>query len=539
MILLILILRLSLVLAFKIQEIENPILPVQLGKTKIITSKHTFVYHINLTHLEYPLSHIKVRLTSLQNASTQNKHLTNFNSILSNKIENALFFCNTIYEQLHAFSFNHRTKRGLINGIGKVSKWLFGTLDSDDEQNIYSYLETLKSNNNDLQTSIKKQQTLLKELSETYTQNFDKLSKNQIILRNELENVSNKLVNIEQAFLLSNTIDSLTTQLNFIENLMDNLETAVTFARMNTLHSSIITPHQIQLIITKLNSIYSYRQVPKLENFVNYYALFSTQVIVQDKLILFKIHVPITSEPFKFFQLYPIPISNLMIIPEHPFLLLNDNEYWSTSEICPEIENYFYCQHRVLQKNQPCLANLIQNGANTCPTTEIHFENSSFSQINSNDVLAIPVESLNIDAQCDSGGIHQIAKPSIIHLDDCIVQIQGKSFRREETLHQQHIFKLPKLNLSVEETPRMRPIQLKTIDNENIKQINTMVQTMDINGSKLTTPHTWVNTIIILLIIIICVVLAAYLKRRRQQQSNTQKIEDPLLFSQLKEGGVM
>uniref|UniRef100_A0A034WTS5 Retrovirus-related Env polyprotein from copia-like transposable element 17.6 n=1 Tax=Bactrocera dorsalis TaxID=27457 RepID=A0A034WTS5_BACDO len=37
-----------------------------------------------------------------------------------------------------------RNKRGLVNAIGSMSKWLFGTMDEDDRQNIQTYF--LKTN---------------------------------------------------------------------------------------------------------------------------------------------------------------------------------------------------------------------------------------------------------------------------------------------------------------------------------------------------------------------------------------------------------
>lgn len=61
---------------------------------------------------------------------------------------------------------------------------------------------------------------------------------------------------------------------------------------MNILHSSIIKPSQLKLIITKLNKNYKVKQIPTLQRFINYYSFFSTQVIIHNKIVLFKIHTP-------------------------------------------------------------------------------------------------------------------------------------------------------------------------------------------------------------------------------------------------------
>lgn len=45
------------------------------------------------------------------------------------------------------FSENkNRLKRGLFNVVGTASKWLFGTLDADDEITINAQLKTMTKN---------------------------------------------------------------------------------------------------------------------------------------------------------------------------------------------------------------------------------------------------------------------------------------------------------------------------------------------------------------------------------------------------------
>lgn len=81
----------------------------------------------------------------------------------------------TISGKLITFTDVHREKRGLFDGVGKIEKWLFGTLDSEDEEHINSYMQSLQTNQNKIAGSLEKQSTLLKTISKSYSNNFQKL----------------------------------------------------------------------------------------------------------------------------------------------------------------------------------------------------------------------------------------------------------------------------------------------------------------------------------------------------------------------------
>lgn len=473
-----------------------------------------------------------------------------------NKIHNALLLTETTYKKLEVFSYTSRTKRGLINGVGQISKWLFGTLDYDDEQNINSYLELLQSNDNKIHDELKQQQTLLKEMTKVYSDNFHKLNENQNILQNQLNQLSNELgelTNIREAFSSSNIIDNIILQLYSLQNLITNLETAISFARLNILHTSIIDPNRLKGIISRLNTIYKNRQIPVLKQFINYYSLFSTQLIIKDKIVIFKIHSPIvTSNPYKYLQMYAVPISNISIIPEHPFLILNAEDYWTTDEECPEIEDYFYCKKYELHKNQPCLAKLIHTGRNECPGTPVHFTETSAVQINAKEVLIIPAKSICIKSKCETDGIYEIRNPSTITIDDCKIDIEGKMFQTEDTLHEEFVYDLPTIEFKtlIRENPNQKILTLKKIDHENLRKIQTLADTLQTaTMTPRNSTHSWSNTLILIIAIIgaICTLLYFRLYKRRstfcqristttptsmRDQPTSQKITEPL-FSAL------
>ena len=111
-----------------IQKLTNPILPISLKPTRIITSRHTFITYLNISEL----SNIRNCLSSQLSFVISKKNL---GSHAINLIKQANTLLSYIDGSL-AIIYPKRSKRGLINLGGKVSKWLFGTLDAEDGKRI-------------------------------------------------------------------------------------------------------------------------------------------------------------------------------------------------------------------------------------------------------------------------------------------------------------------------------------------------------------------------------------------------------------------
>ncbi|KAL3265585.1 hypothetical protein HHI36_009790 [Cryptolaemus montrouzieri] len=199
---------------------------------------------------------------------------------------------------------------------------------------------------------------------------------------------------------------------------------------------------------------------------------------------------------------------------------------------------WYFCRQETLQKHQPCLAELLQNGKNTCPGTS-HFSETSTTQIDANKILIIPAEPTKIRSLCNTEGIHEIAKPSIITLDGCRVSIGGKEFQTEQTTHEEFLFELPEVELPLIYEENRKTLNLKNIDQEQILQINTFANNLRItelqklNESK----HPWYNTLIIIVTAISISSVLIYKKLRKSRKPRSQistqstKISKPLFSS--------
>ncbi|KAK9881231.1 hypothetical protein WA026_015345 [Henosepilachna vigintioctopunctata] len=81
---------LCLIDAIRINEAKNPTLPAYEGQVNTTSSKHTFLYHINLTTPGLSLIHIKTSSVKLNN-SLDFKNDNNYFILLKNKIANSYY----------------------------------------------------------------------------------------------------------------------------------------------------------------------------------------------------------------------------------------------------------------------------------------------------------------------------------------------------------------------------------------------------------------------------------------------------------------
>lgn len=361
-----------------------------------------------------------------------------------------------------------------------------------------------QKNNDNIYQSLNDQETVLNEVTRVYHKNFELLRENQEILHNQLYQLSKDfelIDSIECAFSFANIIDNLLIQLHSVQYLLNNIEIGITFASLNVLHSSIIKTTELQLIISKLEAIYGTQQIPVLENFVNYYYLLCTaQVLIKDRMVLFKIHIPLITTSYKYFQLYSIPISNMTIIPLEPYLLLNDLENWATSIRCPKIENFHYCLQNDLYRSQSCLATLINTGRNLCHGISIHLQNSSVEQINPNQILVIPTRPEKVKSYCNGQGLHEIHKPSIIYLENCKIDVLGKIFISRSPIQEEFIF-----NLQKKKKKSRKPLHLRNIEETKEQHLKSLINNLHVESQE--AHHAWINSTLICIFIFIIIIL--------------------------------
>lgn len=133
-----------------------------------------------------------------------------------------------------------RHKRSLINAIGIAAKWAFGTLDEEDGINMNKNLDTLNINYDNLHSDVQKQNKLIQNITVSYEKKFKSIEEQIHQIESETNKKFYTMERANQEILISIQLDNIINQINLLQQILTDIETAVSFAKINILHSSII-----------------------------------------------------------------------------------------------------------------------------------------------------------------------------------------------------------------------------------------------------------------------------------------------------------
>lgn len=328
-------------ISLEIIQIQNSILPISLGKAYVTHKNLQLLYHIDLAKIEQIIINYQTEIDNYKNSKLNFAQTANYRYLRhSNEIN-----LNALEELLNE---KIRIKRGLINLGGKISKFLFGTLDSDDEALYQSYFNSIKNNEQILFRNQKQIATIVNDLKNKYISKFQKMSENL-----KLFQIVPELHEVQQMHLLI-------FELKDIKNILDEIQTAVSFARLHLLHESVL-PYSKFLELIKNENI-----IP-VHHLKDYYQLCHTKVIFKNKILLFLISIPLVQkEYYDLYKFYYLPQNNESLPYTNPYLLSQEEKLkWSTKH-CHPVENDYLCDQDSLEKIPKCLENILTNHTENC-----------------------------------------------------------------------------------------------------------------------------------------------------------------------------
>lgn len=487
---------------YEIEKLENPLLPVKLGLSYIVDNYHHIYYHINLTNIRKSLKTTKITLFNVTAKLTN--RTTPLYDLLLIRTQNLLEQVKIIEEFINHYS-SKRPKRGLLNVIGKVHKYLYGTLDADDGERYEKYMKLLQENQNTLQNDISSTQTILKQVTRTIDNQLININTNQKKLQAKLNEVTKLTQSTIELILL---IDNIGNNIRILNELRTNIQTAINFAEINIMHYSILKYQELQKIISKLPPD---QKIP-FDNIIKFYEVAHADVTIKNNLIIFYIAIPlITNKPYTLYRLYPIPLDNKITILKNPYLLASPNEYFNVHHMCNRIEEIILCTKDRLNKNEPCVGKTI-NLTDHCPLTPILYNKTSITQLSDNSLIVVPSAKEKIIFQCPEQTIEIITNPSLIIPKQCTVKIQKKQFDSQDIDTINLRLKLPSIIINTSLIQNIEPLQLKEINLDSIHDDLSQIETLNIHPLKSFDVNTGISifNIILTVIIIIIVIFIGY-----------------------------
>lgn len=525
----------------EIQELtENiGILPINLGPAKLERNTHTLVHYYDIEQLlkqyeKLNQQHINLKVTALSEIKNY-KELQNYDQILEfikynirMKIDNIIIYAEPNLQ---------RTKRGLINGLGTVFKYITGNLDAEDGKRYNKILKLLRNNQNKLEEQIKESYSINNQIITNFNNTLLDIQHNEEILKSKIIELATALngTNFQNILFAKNIYDQLIILYNSILNVMQDIENSISFCRLRTLHPSIIKTDDLLIELKRISKFYKSQLSfkPKKENILEIESILKVNCKIEPMRIVYFISIPINYETnFDLYYLYSIPMrynsEYHTIIPNIKYLLMSNNQIVPLNNMCVRITTYQCPATSPIHYEAICEEEILQrHTSNKCQFTNLNI-NQNFIEIipETNNYLVVFPKREEITIKCPDNteiktliGIHLIKDNK-----NCEILFRNKSLYLPGENQGQQII-LPRINFELEKsrianyTIELKPIKLNKISMHQF----TPIKEIDIEEEH---PNIWIITIIIIILIISGIAVIIKIKRiytkRRLLQGNNQ-----------------
>lgn len=366
---------------------------------------------------------------------------------INEPVYNDLFLCNTplnllkitipylfqTEQSLRDLMGHTRTKRGLLNIIGTVFKTMFGTLDENDGKLYNDALNEVEKNEKQITNLLSQQIQVVKSTITNFNNTITNLDKNREVfnenfqkLTNFSKDLNNKIFSLEMKQHLDEHFGSLSMFVSELENEISTLINAVLFAKSNSIHPIVISPHQLIDELTKtlpnLPESTSYPFTLTLQNSHSLLELAQIQYYFSDERIIFIMKFPLVSlNHYYLYNLIPLPVYHekikafVFILPPNKYLILSENRNLyttintlencknldSSSLICEHNEPLYFTNSRPICETE--LITVITGIPRNCDTRIFHSRTETWHKlISENSWIYIFPKPTDVTLNCES-----------------------------------------------------------------------------------------------------------------------------------------
>lgn len=389
----------------------NPgILPFKLGTSRIQIASHTFLHYIQIDSIKnQTLSLIK----TYKNFEQVINNATPFQKkSLLNSYKHLEYEVNTLHQKLFSIFPETRRKRGLFNPMGSLIKYFTGNMDAQDAQEIHDSISELEATENKIIKKVNRQISLTSTLMSNINQTVTKVISNQGLIETKIEQLrtamNEEAFNYAHYLEIQEVLNQIKLNLDSSLNFLSELENAIGFANLQTLHHSIVSPSELKSIIKILEHSHSDSQVLySLKDYLKYYEIVKTNVIISNNKIIFSLDFPLVHpDTFNHYHLFAIPNQNkTIIIPPSAYLSISNSEYQYHDEECKNLWPNFLCNQNhllPLQENPDCITSLlsVENQLQNCQQVPVQVTQQVIEQINEAHYIGIFPERQKLQTTC-------------------------------------------------------------------------------------------------------------------------------------------
>lgn len=546
---------------------KNPgLLPVKEGQALVSHDAWTLIKILDLKLLYEELESNIGNYIKLKNHVQNYFNTTTLDTDLIEVETQADYAMNITIEKFKQLNPSVRSKRGLLNPLGSLIKTITGNLDNDDAIKYETLIQEVKSKQNVMNNKM----TIVTEMLGSFTKIANSTKSNFINIQESIQDINrslneskwtqsaNRVIHIYNAFI--NNFQTIYLRLN-------EIETAVAFARVKQLHQSIIDTDELILLLRKIEKTDKLIFPVNIENIARIEQCIEIKAYVKQNQIKLIMRIPlIRNEIFNYFKLIPLPMYNTVndltsvIIPKYPYVLVKGLKALPLAQPCVEIdEARFLCFENNIppQIEDNCITDLMKFSPNitTCHPVPVTIDNVKADLIQPNQwIIYAKMETLLTKFCNDEITQDTISGTYLLAIDDdCEVNIEDLKLKQRQSQGQIMFIKFPVIQLPairVNETATLqKPVNLNGVDLADTQFLNLLLQK---SGSDSVSENKYsaekyksigVGNVVFYVITSMCIVLLAFKSRIKEICNNiisqTRDHPHPSDNPDLTEGGVI
>lgn len=552
--------------ALQLQRIDkNPgLLPIKEGQAVVSHDTWTVIKILDLKSLYEELESNINNYISLKN-QVKNYFHDKTGEIEFNEIEKQTdYTMNITIEKYKELIPSIRYKRGLINPLGSLIKAITGNLDNDDAIKYEKLIQEVKSKQNHLDTKM----TIVAEMLGTFTKIANSTKSNFALIEESIQDI-NRNLNESKLTQTNNRVihiyNAYTHNFQTLYLKLNEIETAIAFAKVKLLHQSVIDTDELIALLKKIEKTEKLVFTVNMENIVKIEQCIEMKAYIKQNQIKFIMHIPlIRNEIFNYLKLIPLPVRNpdtgltSLIIPRHPYILVKGLKTKPLSQPCREVdEARFLCFENdaspLIEDN--CVTDLMKFSMNisSCHPVPVIIKDVRADLIQPNRWIVYANSDTLLTKYCEEDTTQDTITGTYLLTmdDDCEVKIKELKLKKHldqgKNVIDSKLIQLPAtLRNESDCTHGMRPVNLNGVDLSDTQFLNYLLQKSgsefsdsESHYSALDHRSVSIGNLIFCVILVIGLVLVAFKRKIKFLCKTIRDHPHPVDNPELEEGGVM
>lgn len=434
---------------------------INMGQTEVIQDSKTILHIINTNEIQQTVNILKEDLEELQIIK---------DPIIVKILETIQAKLDTLEPRRH-----NRAKRGLINIVGTAHKWLFGTMDDSDRQQITDQMKILEENVGNAIGNLNKQIEINSSLNKSIT-NLKTIIESD---RNQISKAYGEITENEKRIIRHQIKNDQILKLRMLDEKLSQIMDNIALIKHGLVHPSMLTATELK--DTKLD-FYGLKNIRA--GLLKY----------NQHTLIFAIKIPNTYELVTYKLLTAIPTEKkLEVVIEDQFIL--------------EINKTQYCYERKIQfvKELKLSNNCVIR--KDCKTRENDM--LEIKEIDESTIVLKNTKNLDVINYCDDR-ILKLNGHFLLTINNCSIEILNQTFGNKEINYSEKFFYPDNVTYNFTKELDFKDILLKNFVNlEPIKllKFNKNVQ------------YTAVSSIIIIWILVAAAILTLFRKSKKLEIS--------------------